>query len=146
METTDHRKKTARRWLHKYVWAECSASNFTWYLYQICKIDVRLWTESCPLCFFMPLGVHQIVPHGSPDRCVLGFLWCVRCHPWENLEGSCDWWSSNCFHVTPAYAPAGAWCPGQVLGLLTVTGCLSGLPTWLLFWASCRHWQCTLLA
>ena len=36
------RKITARRWLHKYVGAECSASSFTWYLYQICNTDVRL--------------------------------------------------------------------------------------------------------
>ena len=33
------RKITARRWLHKYVRAECSASSFTWYLYQICNAD-----------------------------------------------------------------------------------------------------------
>ena len=36
------RKITARRWLHKYVGAECSASSFTWYLYQMCNTDVRL--------------------------------------------------------------------------------------------------------
>ena len=35
------RKITARRWLHKYVGAECGASSFTWYLYQICNTDVR---------------------------------------------------------------------------------------------------------
>ena len=35
------RKITARRWLHKYVGAECGASNFTWYLYQMCNTDVR---------------------------------------------------------------------------------------------------------
>ena len=46
------RKITARRWLHKYVGAECGASSFTWYLYQMCNTDVRLWTESCPLCIF----------------------------------------------------------------------------------------------
>ena len=31
------RKITARRWLHKYVGAECGASSFTWYIYQMCK-------------------------------------------------------------------------------------------------------------
>ena len=36
------RKITARRWLHKYVEAECGASSFTWYLYQMCNTDVRL--------------------------------------------------------------------------------------------------------
>ena len=36
------RKITARRWLHEYVGAECGASSFTWYLYQIRNIDVRL--------------------------------------------------------------------------------------------------------
>ena len=36
------RKITARRWLHKYVGAECGESSFTWYLYQICNTDVRL--------------------------------------------------------------------------------------------------------
>ena len=36
------RKITARWWLHKYVGAECGASSFTWYLYQICNTDVRL--------------------------------------------------------------------------------------------------------
>ena len=36
------RKITARRWLHKYVGAECGASSFTWYLYQMCYTDVRL--------------------------------------------------------------------------------------------------------
>ena len=35
------RKITARRWLHKYVGAECGASSFTWYLYQMCNTDVR---------------------------------------------------------------------------------------------------------
>ena len=35
------RKITARRWLHKYVGAECSASSFTWYLYQIWDTGVR---------------------------------------------------------------------------------------------------------
>ena len=35
------RKITARRWLHKYVGAECGASSFTWYLYQMCDTDVR---------------------------------------------------------------------------------------------------------
>ena len=35
------RKITTRRWLHKYVRAECCASSFTWYLYQICNTDVR---------------------------------------------------------------------------------------------------------
>ena len=35
------RKITARWWLHKYVGAECGASSFTWYLYQMCNIDVR---------------------------------------------------------------------------------------------------------
>ena len=36
------RKLTARRWLHKYVRAECGASSFTWYLYQMCNTDVHL--------------------------------------------------------------------------------------------------------
>ena len=36
------RKITTRRWLHKYVGAECGASSFTWYLYQICNTDVHL--------------------------------------------------------------------------------------------------------
>ena len=40
------RKITTRRWLHKYVGAECGASSFTWYLYQMCKRDVRL--SVCP--------------------------------------------------------------------------------------------------
>ena len=35
------RKITTRRWLHKYVGAECGASSFTWYLYQMCNTDVR---------------------------------------------------------------------------------------------------------
>ena len=35
------RKITERRWLHKYVRAECGASSFTWYLYQICNTEVR---------------------------------------------------------------------------------------------------------
>ena len=35
------RRITARRWLHKYVGAECGASSFTWYLYQMCNTDVR---------------------------------------------------------------------------------------------------------
>ena len=35
------RKIAARRWLHKYVGAECGASSFTWYLYQMCNTDVR---------------------------------------------------------------------------------------------------------
>ena len=33
--------KYARRWLHKYVGAECGASSFTWYLYQMCNTDGR---------------------------------------------------------------------------------------------------------
>ena len=43
------RKITARRWLHKYVGAECGASSFTRYLYQICNTDVRLsvWGQNC---------------------------------------------------------------------------------------------------
>ena len=36
------RKITAKRWLLKYVRAECGASSFTWYLYQMCNTDVRL--------------------------------------------------------------------------------------------------------
>ena len=36
------RKMTARRWLHKYVGAECGASSFTCYLYQMFNTDVRL--------------------------------------------------------------------------------------------------------
>ena len=40
------RKITVRRWLPKYVGAECSASSFTWYLYQMCNTDVRL--SVCP--------------------------------------------------------------------------------------------------
>ena len=36
------RKITMRRWLHNYVGAECGASNFTWYLYQICNTDICL--------------------------------------------------------------------------------------------------------
>ena len=35
------RKITARRWLHKYVGAECGASSFTWYLYRMSNTDVR---------------------------------------------------------------------------------------------------------
>ena len=35
------RKITTRRWLHKYVGAECGASSFTWYLYQMCNTDIR---------------------------------------------------------------------------------------------------------
>ena len=35
------RKITARRWLHKYVGAECGTSSFTWYLYQMYNTDVR---------------------------------------------------------------------------------------------------------
>ena len=34
------RTTRARRWLYKYG-AECSASSFTWYLYQMCITDVR---------------------------------------------------------------------------------------------------------
>ena len=44
------RKITARRWLHKYVTAECGASSFTWYLYQISNTDVRL--SVCPSHLF----------------------------------------------------------------------------------------------
>ena len=36
------REITARRWLHKYVGAECGASSFAWYLYQLCNTDVRV--------------------------------------------------------------------------------------------------------
>ena len=36
------RKIAARRWLHEYVGAECGASSFTWYLYQMCNTDTRL--------------------------------------------------------------------------------------------------------
>ena len=65
------RKITARRWLHKYVGAECGASSFTWYLYQMCNTDVRpsvglsiLWTESCPLCIFNnTCQIHFIFAH-----------------------------------------------------------------------------------
>ena len=46
------RKITARRWVHKYVGAECGASSFTWYLYQMCNTDVR--PSVCP-------SVHRIV-------------------------------------------------------------------------------------
>ena len=35
------RKITAGRWLHKYVGAQCGASSFTWYFYQMCNTDVR---------------------------------------------------------------------------------------------------------
>ena len=34
-------RKITARWLHKYVGAECGASSFTWYLYQMCNTDVR---------------------------------------------------------------------------------------------------------
>ena len=37
------KENNARRWLHKYVGAECGASSFTWYLYQMCNTDVHLW-------------------------------------------------------------------------------------------------------
>ena len=58
------KKITARRWLHKYVGAECGASSFTWYLYQMCNTDVRLWTESCPLCIFNNTRrIHFIFAH-----------------------------------------------------------------------------------
>ena len=40
------RKITPRRWLHKYVGAECCASSLTWYLYQMCNTDVR--HQVCP--------------------------------------------------------------------------------------------------
>ena len=43
------RKITAGRWLNKYVRAECGASSFTWYLYQICNTDVRPSCIPCPL-------------------------------------------------------------------------------------------------
>ena len=46
------RKITARRWLHKYVGAECGASSFTWYLYQMCNTDVRLSVCLCPSHLF----------------------------------------------------------------------------------------------
>ena len=39
------RKITARRWLHKYIRAECGASSFTWYLYQMCNTDVRVFVR-----------------------------------------------------------------------------------------------------
>ena len=44
------RKITERRWLHKYVGAECRASSFTWYLYQMCNTDVR--PSVCPSHLF----------------------------------------------------------------------------------------------
>ena len=48
------RKITARRWLHKYVGAECGASSFTWYLYQMCNTDVRrsVCLSVCPSHLF----------------------------------------------------------------------------------------------
>ena len=49
------RKITARRWLHKYVGAECGASSFTWYLYQICNTDVRL--SVCPSHLFYSVPI-----------------------------------------------------------------------------------------
>ena len=39
------RKITTRSWLHKYVGAECGAFSFTWYLYQMCNTDVRLYVR-----------------------------------------------------------------------------------------------------
>ena len=44
------RKITAKRWLYKYVGAEWGASSFTWYLYQMCNTDVRLFV--CPSHLF----------------------------------------------------------------------------------------------
>ena len=46
------RKITARRWLHKYVRAECGASSFTWYydlIISIFNTDIHLsvWPASC---------------------------------------------------------------------------------------------------
>ena len=37
------RKITEWRWLHKYVGAECGASSFTWYWYQISYTEVRIF-------------------------------------------------------------------------------------------------------
>ena len=41
------RKITARRWLHKYVRAECGASSFAWCLYQMYNTDVRHASRVC---------------------------------------------------------------------------------------------------
>ena len=49
------RKITARRWLHKYVGAECGASSFTWYLNQMCNADVRL--SVCPSHLFLHVPI-----------------------------------------------------------------------------------------
>ena len=55
-----------------YVGAECGASSFTWYLYQICNTDVRLSVRlsvhpsciPCPLCSSYSSGwIHLIFMH-----------------------------------------------------------------------------------
>ena len=51
------RKITSRRWLHKYVGAECGESSFTWYLYQICNTDVRLSVRPSHLFDYVPIIV-----------------------------------------------------------------------------------------
>ena len=54
------RKITARRWLHKYVGAECGASSFTWYLYQMCNTDVRLCVRHTFFTMFPSSYHHEI--------------------------------------------------------------------------------------
>ena len=59
------RKITTRIWLHKYVGAECGASSFTWYLYQMCNTDVRLSVFCLSVCPavtpFSPCSHHRMI-------------------------------------------------------------------------------------
>ena len=70
------RKITARRWLHKYVGAECGASSFTWYLYQMCNTDVS--PSVCPACRIRPItstvldGFFPYLP-----QMITTMRWCV---------------------------------------------------------------------
>ena len=68
------RKITARRWLHKYVGAECRASSFTRCLYQMYNTDVRPSEYPCAL------RVPRTSPHGFLSSLVIQSLWicCLR--------------------------------------------------------------------
>ena len=57
------RKIIARRWLHEYVGAECGASSFTWYLYQMCNTDIRV----CGNHLLVPAITRNPFKLGSPN-------------------------------------------------------------------------------
>ena len=57
MKNYQSRKITARRWPHKYVGAECGASSFTWYLYQMCNTVCPSVRHTCLTMF--PSSYHH---------------------------------------------------------------------------------------